>query len=67
MDLTQVLAQLRKERDALDGVIAGMERLELERQSGPEQSLSLVTKRPANGTNNHNGRPHPVPEEEKPK
>ena len=67
MDLTQVLAQLRKERDALDAVIASMERLEHENQPGPDHAISLVTKRSANGTNHHNGQPHPVAAEEEPK
>jgi hypothetical protein len=65
MDLTQVLAQLRKERDALDAVIAGMERLEQERQPGPNHPISLVANRPTKGKNRVNGLPHhPVPDKE---
>ena len=67
MDLTQVLAQLRKERDALDAVIASMERLEQEHEPGQDHQISLVAKMPANGANRHNGQSHPVPDEEKPK
>ena len=66
MDLTEVLAQLRKERDALDAVITGMERLEHERQPGPDYPISLVTKKLTNGTHRVNGLPGPVPDEEEP-
>ena len=55
MDLTQVLAQLRKERDALDAVIVGMERLEQERQPDPNRPLSLVAKRPFKAKHRVNG------------
>jgi len=55
MDLTQVLAQLRKERDALDAVIAGMERLEQERQPDANRPLSLVAKRPSKAKHRVNG------------
>ncbi len=67
MDLTEVLVQLRKERDALDAVIVGMERLEHERKPGPDYPISLVPNRPNGGTNRVDGLPHhPGPDEEEP-
>ena len=51
MDLKNVLAQLRGERDALEAAISNLERLEQDRRRGPGRPPSLVTKSPTNGTN----------------
>ena len=51
MDLRDVLAQLRGERDALDAAISNLERLEHERHRGPGRPPSLMMKSSTNGTN----------------
>jgi hypothetical protein len=51
MDLKDVLAQLRDERDALDAAISNLERLEHNRLRSPGRPPSLVTKSSTNGTN----------------
>jgi len=61
MDLTRILAELREERDAVVTVITDMERLEYERQRILDHPLSLVAKRPANGTGRGDGLPNPLP------
>jgi hypothetical protein len=51
MDLQNLLAQLRDERDALDAAISNLERLEHNRPRGPGRPPGLATKSPTNGTN----------------
>ena len=51
MDLKSVLAQLQRERDALDAAIANLERLENSRHRDPGRSPNLVAKPSTNGTN----------------
>jgi hypothetical protein len=50
MDLRDVLAQLIKERDALDAAISKLKSLERARRS-PESVPRLVNKTASNGTN----------------
>jgi hypothetical protein len=52
MDLRDVLAQLRGERDALDSAIANLERLENERHRNPGRQPSLVTRSSNDGKSN---------------
>jgi hypothetical protein len=63
MDLRDVLAQLRGERDALDAAISNLERLEHERPRGPGRPPSLMTKSPTNGTNHGHSALNPAPGE----
>jgi hypothetical protein len=51
MDLKNVLAQLRDERDALDLAISNLERLEYDRHRSPGRPPSLVATSSSNGTN----------------
>ena len=44
MDMKDVLAQLREERDRIDTAIAGLEGLGVERPRGPGRPPRLVTK-----------------------
>jgi hypothetical protein len=50
MDLKNVLAQLRRERDDLDLAISKLESLDRARQSG-ERVPRIVTRSASNGTN----------------
>jgi hypothetical protein len=50
MDLKNVLAQLREERDRLNAAISNLERLEYGRHRGPGRPPGLVTKVSNNGT-----------------
>jgi len=50
MDLPNILAQLRKEREALDVVIANLERLEQAGHRGPGRPPNIV-KSASNGIN----------------
>ena len=56
MDLKDVLAQLRGERDALDAAIANLERLEYGRHRSPGRPPGFLTKGATNGIN-HGPRP----------
>jgi hypothetical protein len=60
MDVTNILAQLRKERDALNTAIANLERLE---RLSPSRPPSLVVKGATNGAN-HGHRPPDLQAEE---
>jgi hypothetical protein len=51
VDLKRVLAELQRERDALDAAIVNLERLENSRHRDPGRSPSLVAKSSTNGTN----------------
>jgi len=64
MDLKNVLAQLRDERDALDAAISNLQRLEHERHRAPGRPPSLVTKSSSNGTNHGHSPLNPAPGEE---
>jgi len=63
MDVRNILARLRKERDALDATIADLEGLGNERPGVPIRP-NLVTKSATNGTNPGNRHPDPAPGEE---
>jgi hypothetical protein len=54
MNLKDVLAQLREERDRLDTAILNLERLEHGHHRGPGRPPSFVTKSHADNTNHHN-------------
>ena len=58
MDLPNVLAQLRKERDALDIVIGNLERLEQAGRRGPGRPLNMV-KSATNGISRDHTLPDP--------
>lgn len=62
MDLPNILAKLRKERDALDEVISNLERLEQGGRRGPGRPPNLVVKSATNGTS-HRYRPPDLPED----
>ncbi len=64
MDLKSVLAQLHREREALDAAIANLERLENSRHRDPDRSPSLVAKSPTNGTNHTHYPPPETPGDE---
>jgi len=51
MDLASVLAQLRKERDAIETVISNLERLEQVGRRGPGRPPNLAAKGSSNGAN----------------
>ena len=63
MDLNNVLAQLRDERDALDAAISNLERLEHDRHRSPGRQPGLVTKSSTNGTSNGHSLLNPAPGE----
>jgi hypothetical protein len=50
MDLENVLAELREERDAIEAVISSLERLDRPGNRGPVR-LNLAAKSPTNGFN----------------
>ena len=64
MDLKNVLAQLRAERDALDAAISNLERLDQDRHRAPGRSPVLVTKSSTNGTNHGYSLVNPAPRAE---
>jgi hypothetical protein len=64
VDLKSVLAQLQRERDALDAAIANLERLENSRHRDPGRSPSLVAKSSTNGTNHTYCPPPEIPGDE---
>jgi hypothetical protein len=57
MDMTAVLIQLRKERDAIDDAIASLERLAGPGRWGAAHPSGLAAKSPANGSSNGVYRP----------
>ena len=63
LDLRNVLAQLREERDALDAAISNLERLYRDRHRGPGSLSGLVTKSFTNGTNQGHSSLSPAPRE----
>jgi hypothetical protein len=64
VDLKSVLAQLHREREALDAAIANLERLENSRLRDPGRSPSLVPKSPTNGANHSYNAPPETPGDE---
>jgi hypothetical protein len=58
MDLNKVLAQLHAERDTLNSVISGLERLEQGRHRGPGRPPGWTAKNPANGVDASPNPPH---------
>ncbi len=63
MDLKDVLAQLREERDKLDVAITTLERLDYGHHRGPGRPPGLVTKSPTNGIQRGYRLPDPEPGE----
>jgi hypothetical protein len=59
MDLTNVLLQLRKERDAIDVVIAHLEDLERAIQWNTSRHFKSDMKGPVTGTNGFHNTPEP--------
>jgi hypothetical protein len=53
MDLEKVLAELRKERAAIDAAISSLERLDRPGNLRPGLPLGLAAKSPTNGANGH--------------
>jgi len=51
MDFSEVLAELRKERDAIDGAIRSLERLVRDRPRGPGHPPLVRVNGHSNGTN----------------
>jgi hypothetical protein len=60
MDLTKVLSELRKERDAIDAAISNLERLGQGGRRGAGFPPVLVAKSTSNGAN-HGCRPPDLP------
>jgi hypothetical protein len=63
MDLPNILAKLRKEREALDVVISNLEHLEQAGRRGPGRPPNLVVKSATNGTS-HGYRSPDLPADE---
>jgi hypothetical protein len=63
MNMKNVLAELNRERDALDAAISDLERLEREYRRSPGRPLSLVAMRPMSRTNRACRPPKPAPGE----
>ena len=61
MNLKDVLAQLREERDRIDSAISNLERLEYGQHRGPGRPPSFVTKSHTDNTNHHS---HTLPDPE---
>lgn len=60
MDLENVLAQLREERDRLDAAISDLERLDQSPRRHPDHPRRFVTS-PNRGTNHRHRPPDPTP------
>jgi hypothetical protein len=63
VDLKELLAELRKEREILNAAISSLERLEYGRHRGPGRPPTSVTKISTNGTNGGYSHPTPAPGE----
>jgi hypothetical protein len=55
MDLERVLAELRKERDAIESAIFSLERLGRSGNTSPGRHPGLAAKSPTNGVNGNHG------------